>query len=87
MSDEVPEYIDAELRARAHALGSGEDSTQFGWFSWTVLGYDVAATGIGHYALAIRELWPGERPVPDALDRFRVGYAGFMNGRGRPMIR
>lgn len=80
--------IDGELRARAQELGSGDDlDTNWTWFHWTVFGYDVAATGVGHYTLAIRQLWPTVRPTPQALDRFRVGYAGFMNGRGRPAMR
>lgn len=78
--------IDADLHARAGLLGSGEHSSNFFWLAWSQLGYDVAATGVSHYGLAMRALWPGQRPIPQALDKFRSGFAAFRRGDRRPSV-
>jgi hypothetical protein len=78
--------IDAALHARACALPGDENAKRWGHEAWAQLGYDVAATGIAHYTLAVRELWPGQRPPGEAMDAFRSGFAAYRHGWRPPAL-
>lgn len=78
--------IDVSLRAQAASLSGFPDSNVWWYMGWMWLGYDVAASGVPHYTLALRDLWPGERPCPQALDLFRAGFAAYRSGRQRPTV-
>lgn len=71
-------------------LGEGTNSSSraWSWIAWAQLGFDVAATGrYAHSCLAVKELWGTDRPVPEALEQFRQGFAGYQQGRRRPELR
>lgn len=77
-------FIDRALHARAAQLEGDPRAKDWGWLAWAQFGYDVAATGIAHYTLAVRDLWPGDRPPGEALDQFRSGFAAYRHGWRRP---
>lgn len=80
--------IPAHLRDEAGTLadGTSEYSRRWHHLAWAQLGFDVAESGIAHYTIAIRELWPHDRPIPEALDEFRAGFAAYRRSRRRPAL-